>query len=50
MRSGDYKRMFTYFGTSAPVDSAVFWSGNKEDTAADANSIGGTIMEQTFGG
>ena len=28
---------------------AVFWSGNKEGAAAYANSIGGTIMEQTLG-
>ena len=50
MRNGDYAKMATYFDTSSPVDGAVFWSGNKEGAAAYANSIGGTIMEQTPGG
>ena len=50
MRTGDYAKMATYFDTSSPVDGAVFWSGNKEGAAAYANSIGGTIMEQTPGG
>ena len=50
MRKGDYAKMATYFDTSSPVDGAVFWSGNKEGAAAYANSIGGTIMEQTPGG
>ena len=50
MRNGDYAKMTTYFDTSSPVDGAVFWSGNKEGAAAYANSIGGTIMEQTPGG
>lgn len=36
--------------TSSPVDGAVFWSGNKASAAIYANSIGGTIMEQTPGG
>ena len=50
MKNGDYAKMATYFDTSSPVDGAVFWSGNKEGAAAYANSIGGTIMEQTPGG
>ncbi len=50
MRAGDYTKMATYFDTSSPVDGAVFWSGNKEGAATYANSIGGTIMEQTPGG
>ena len=50
MRNGDYAKMATYFDTSSPVDGAVFWSGNKEGAAAYANTIGGTIMEQTPGG
>ena len=50
MRNGDYAKRATYFDTSSPVDGAVFWSGNKEGAAAYANSIGGTIMEQTPGG
>lgn len=50
MRNGNYAKMATYFDTSSPVDGAVFWSGNKEGAAAYANSIGGTIMEQTPGG
>lgn len=50
MRTGDYAKMATYFDTSSPVDGAVFWSGNKEGAAAYANSMGGTIMEQTPGG
>ena len=50
MRTGDYAKMASYFDTSSPVNGAVFWSGNKEGAAAYANSIGGTIMEQTPGG
>ena len=50
MKNGDYAKMAIYFDTSSPVDGAVFWSGNKEGAAAYANSIGGTIMEQTPGG
>ncbi len=50
MRLGDYAKMASYFDTSSPVDGAVFWSGNKEGAAVYANSIGGTIMEQTPGG
>lgn len=50
MRDGEHAKMATYFDTSSPVDGAVFWSGNKEGAAAYANSIGGTIMEQTPGG
>lgn len=50
MRKGDYAKMAAYFDTSSPVDAAVFWSGNKEGAATYANSIGGTIMEQTPGG
>ena len=50
MRNGNYAKMATYFDTSSPIDGAVFWSGNKEGAAAYANSIGGTIMEQTPGG
>ena len=50
MKNGDYAKMATYFDTSSPVDGAVFWSGNKEGAAVYANSIGGTIMEQTPGG
>ena len=42
--------MASYFDTSSLVDGAVFWSGNKEGVATYANSIGGTIMEQTPGG
>ncbi|MCQ2211887.1 MAG: hypothetical protein MJZ34_16520 [Paludibacteraceae bacterium] len=42
--------MASYFDTSSPSDGAVFWSGNKEGAAAYADSIGGTIMEQTSGG
>ena len=50
MRGGNYTKMASYFDTSSPVDGAVFWSGNKEGAATYANSIGGTIMEQTPGG
>ena len=50
MRRGDYTKMATYFDTSSPVDGAVFWSGNKEAAASYANSIGGTVLEQTQGG
>ena len=50
MKNGDYAKMAIYFDTSSPVDGAAFWSGNKEGAAAYANSIGGTIMEQTPGG
>ena len=50
MKNGDYAKMAIYFDTSSPVEGAVFWSGNKEGAAAYANSIGGTIMEQTPGG
>ena len=50
MKVGDYSKMASYFDTSSPVDSAVFWSGNKEGAAVYANSVGGTIMEQTPGG
>ena len=47
MKNGDYAKMATCFDASSPVDGAVFWSGNKEGAAAYANSIGGTIMEQS---
>ena len=50
MKAEDYKKMASYFDTSSPVDGAVFWSGNKEGAAVYADSIGGTIMEQTPGG
>lgn len=50
MRRGDYVKMASYFDTSSPVNGAVFWSGNKKGAAAYANSIGGTILEQTPGG
>lgn len=50
IRSGDYKKMATYFDTSSPDSGAVFWSGNKEGAGQYAQSIGGTIMEQTPGG
>ena len=50
MKEGDYAKMASYFDTSSSVGRAVFWSGNKEGAAAYANSIGGTIMEQTPGG
>ena len=49
-RAGDYSKMASYFNTSSPVDGAVFWSGNKEGAAVYADSVGGTIMEQTPGG
>ena len=47
MKVGDYSKMASYFDTSSPVDSAVFWSGNKEGAALYADSVGGTIKEQT---
>ena len=50
MKNGNYEKMASYFDTSSPVDGAVFWSGNKEGAAIYADSIGGTIMEQTLGG
>jgi len=50
MKSGDYKKMASYFDTSSPTDGAVFWSGNKIEAGQYAQSIGGTIMEQTPGG
>lgn len=40
----------SYFDTSSPSNGAVFWSGNKEGASAFADSIGGTILEQTPGG
>ena len=49
MKVGDYEKMASYFDTSSPIDGGVFWSGNKESAAAYADSIGGTIMEQTPG-
>ena len=42
--------LFIRMRTLSPVDGAVFWSGDKEAAAVYADSIGGTIMEQTPGG
>lgn len=50
MRSGDYIEMASYFDTTSPVNGAVFWSGNQTGAGQYAQSIGGTIMEQTPGG
>ena len=44
MKAGDYSKMASYFDASSPVDSAVFWSGNKEGAAAYVDSVGGTII------
>lgn len=50
MRSGDYKKMASYFDTSSPVNGAVFWSGDKEAASIYAKEMEGTILEQTAGG
>ncbi|MDR2087763.1 MAG: hypothetical protein LBP73_00215 [Clostridiales Family XIII bacterium] len=50
MRAGDYKKMASHFDTSSPYNGAVFWSGSKTDAGRYAQSIGGTILEQTQGG
>jgi hypothetical protein len=37
------------FNTSSPYNGTVFWSGSKADAGRCAQSIGGTISEQTQG-
>lgn len=44
------KTMVVDLAANAGTDGAVFWRGNKEGAVAYANSIGGTMMEQTPGG
>ncbi|MDR2088482.1 MAG: hypothetical protein LBP73_03900 [Clostridiales Family XIII bacterium] len=50
MKAGDYTKMASYFDTSSPHNGAVFWSGSKAEAGGYAQSIGGTILEQTQGG
>ena len=50
MRSGNYRKMASYFDTSSPVNGAVFWSGDKEAASIYAKKIEGTVLEQTAGG
>jgi len=50
MKAGDYAKMSSHFDTSSPYNGSVFWSGNQVGAGQYAQSIGGTIMEQTPGG